>query len=110
MCARTTSLAGSSGGGRTRATASAVVRQARVSTSTLRKVNGNGGMVGASHGVEKPGWTMSSTVRRARPPLRRSLLMMRSPAFASHSLHPAALGGTVERVEHLHGALADEAG
>ena len=55
MWASTTSLVGSSGGGSTRATAASVVRQTSVSTSTLRNEKGNGGMVGASHGVEKPG-------------------------------------------------------
>lgn len=55
MWASTTSLTPSSGGGSKRLTAAWVVRQTRVSTSTLRKVNGNGGTVGASHGVEKPG-------------------------------------------------------
>ena len=56
-----------------------VVRHTRVSTSTLRKVKGNGGIVGASQGVENPGVRMSSTVRRSRPPRRRSFPLMRLP-------------------------------
>ena len=54
------SLAGSSGGGSSRATAASVVRQTSVRISALRNVKGKGGIVGASHGVEKPGFRMSS--------------------------------------------------
>ena len=69
-------ITGSSGGGSRRATAAGVVRQTRVNTSRLRKVKGKGGTIGASHGVEKPGVSMSATVTRSRPPLRRSLPLM----------------------------------
>jgi hypothetical protein len=33
----------------------------------LRKVKGKGGIIGASHGVEKPGLTISASVGRVSP-------------------------------------------
>src|SRR5579863_2195293 len=103
--ASTTSEVGSSGGGSTRATAASLVRHASVSTSTLRKVNGKGGIVGASQGVENPGARMSSTVRRSRPPRRRSFPLM----SLSHLFQPARMRRTIERVENLDRAHADYA-
>ena len=48
-----------------RAIAAASVRQATVSISALRNLNGNGGIVGASQGVEKPERKMSASVMGA---------------------------------------------
>src|SRR5580658_1337580 len=109
--ASTTSDVGSSGGGSSRATAASLVRQASVSTSTLRKAKGKGGIVGASQGVENPGARMSSTVRRSRPPRRRSFPLMALPLKNStakflHLFEAARMRRTIERVENLDGAHA----
>ena len=49
------------------------VRQNAVRISALRKVIGNGGMNGASHGVENPPLTISASLTLSSPQ-RRSVI------------------------------------